>query len=336
MAGKTRWKVVIPDRITGHADVEAQVFGDAAEVIALGTPGTDGITPAVTEAVADADALLVWHDLQWDAATIGALTRCKVIVRVGAGFDNVNLAAAREKGIVVCNVPDYGTHDVADHAIALLLSLARGLKGYDRRARSGDAGWTWEPTTAFRLTGKTFGVVGLGRIGTAAAMRANAFGMRVIFYDPYRQDGWDKALGVTRVESLDALAAASDVVSVHTPLTPETRGMIGQRFFEQAKAGMAFINTARGPVVDWPAFQAAFLSRKVAAAGFDVLPVEPPDLRDALLTRWVQEDPTVADRLIITPHSAFYSVEAEREMREKAAREALGVLSGKPPRNKIN
>lgn len=325
----TVWKVVIPDRVAPPADVEQSVFGARAEVVAL---------QAQTEAelrghIEDADAVLAWHDLTWDAALLREMPKCRVIVRVGVGFDNVDLQAAAAQNIAVSNVPDYGTNDVADHAMALLLSLARGLIGYDRCAREGH--WSWGLAPSFRITGKQLGIIGLGRIGAATSLRAKAFGMRVGYYDPYKPSGWDKTLGVKRYLSLEELAAESDVVSVHAPLTEETRGMLGAQFFAHTRPGVVLINTARGPVLDWKAFAAAFNEQRIAAAGFDVLPVEPPKQDDPVIAAWIAGDPRVRDRLIITPHCAFYSAEARLEMRRKAAEEALRILSGERPLNPV-
>jgi C-terminal binding protein len=322
-----RWRVVIPDRVAPPADVEQAVFGDRAIVTAL-----EAHTNAdLGGRHADADAILAWHDLVWDDATLAAMPGCKALVRVGVGFDNVDLDAARRRGIVVSNVPDYGTHDVADHAMALLLALARGLPGSDRVARGG--AWRWGLVPSFRITDKWLGIIGLGRIGTATALRARAFGMRVGFYDPYKPSGWDKALGLTRFLSLEELARTCDAVSVHTPLAPETRGMLGHAFFAAAKPGVVVINTARGPVIEWAAFRAAFEAGRVAGAGLDVLPVEPADRADPLIAAWMAG--ALSDRLIVTPHCAFYSEEAVIEMRRKAAEEALRILAGPGPLNRV-
>lgn len=322
----TRWQVVVADRLGPPADVEEAVFGDLAAVTLLQARSVAALRGQIEEA----DAILAWHELEWTEEVIAGLRRCRVIVRVGVGVDNVDLAAARRRGISVCHVPDYGTNDVADHALALLLALARGLVGNDRAARGG--AWAWGLARSFRLTGRTLGIVGLGRIGTAVALRAMAFGMRVVYFDPYVAPGWDKALGVTRAATLAELAGSCDVISVHCPATAETRGMLGGSFFAGLRAGAILINTARGSIVDWAAFSSAFNNWQVAAAGFDVLPVEPADLADPLLKAWADGAAEVRDRLIVTPHCAFYSPEAVVELRRLAAEEALRVLLGEPPR----
>ena len=180
----------------------------------------------------------------------------------------------------VCNVPDYGTTEVADHAIALMLSLRRGIATYDAGPdRRSEGRLELRRGAAGRAVckGATFGVVGLGRIGLAAARRAAAFDMRVVFYDPYLLNGVDLATGYERVDSLAALAAISDVLSIHAPLTDETRGMIGAACFAAAKPGLVLVNTARGPIVDLDALTDALRSGKLAGAALDVLPKEPAD-----------------------------------------------------------
>ena len=188
--------------------------------------------------------------------------------------------------------------------MAMLLALARGLFGHDRAARSGPAQWRWGVTPTFRLTGKTLGIVGLGRIGGATALRARAFGLRVVFYDPYRSPGWEKTFSIERARTLNELVATSDIVSLHTPLTDETKGMMSRSVFAAMKPGTVLINTARGPIVDWPAFREALDRGIVASAGFDVLPIEPLDMADPVLGAWARGDERYRDRLVISPHAA--------------------------------
>ena len=326
--------ILIPDHPSPNAEIEQKVFGSEGKIIVAHGSHHSEISDQVW---ADTDAILVWHWMNLPTEAIAKLERCKVIVRIGVGFDSVDIKAAGKQGIQVCNVPDYGTSDVADHAIALMLTLSRGLYAFSENIRQSNENWHWQSAgTLHRLAGATIGIIGLGRIGTAAALRAKAFGMRVLFYDPYAPDGRDKALGITRCDQLEKLAAQSDVVSIHAPLTEETQGMLDEAFFAQLKPGAIIINTARGAIIDLDALAKALKSGVVRAAGLDVLPQEPPDPNHPLIKAWHQREPWIAYRLMITPHAAFYCQEAFEEMRRKAALEVKGVLEGKPARNCIN
>ncbi len=325
-------RVLIPDRISPPADVECSIFGKNTEFILPCAKNAQEIPDNDWHA---ADAILLWHDVKINAEVIAKLERCRVIVRVGIGFDNVDLAAAGKRGIYVCNVPDYGTNDVADHTIALFLSLNRGLIEYNTATRQGS--WSWEKVeNLHRLTGSTLGIIGLGRIGTAVARRAQALGIRVIFYDPYKEDGYDKSLGVERIENLTTLLQQSNAVSLHVPLTKETKNMVNEGFCQKLKHGAILINTARGLIMDLNAVEKALRSGQLKAAGLDVLPQEPPDSNHSLIKAWRNQESWLNGRLIITPHVAFYNVESYKEMRVKAAQEALRVIKGKMPRNCIN
>jgi len=326
------WKIVIPDRQSTPAEIEQKIFGNRGKVVCLNAKNNSEMYGKIE----DADAILAWHDLSWDKEVIQSLKNCKVIVRVGTGFDNIDLDEAKSRGIIVCNVPDYGTNDVADHTVMLLLATARGLMGYNQSAKESPGGWKWGVAPAFRLTNKILGVIGLGRIGCAVALRAKSFGMNVGFYDPYLPQGWQKTLGLNRYTSLDELARASDVVSIHTPLTAETTNMLDRKFWQKTKKGVVFINTGRGSVFNWPDFVEAFQAEHISAAAFDVLPQEPLNPSDPLLKKWIEGDPNLQRRLIITPHCAFYCPEAVEEMREKAALEALRILKGEKPFNQVN
>ena len=292
------------------ADIRLLQTNDEAEVVRRGS---------------DADVLLVYHDIRLSEATLAALPRIRAVIRCGVGFDNVDLEAAGRRGVVVCNVPDYGTEEVADHALLLLLALARRLLPADRAIREG----AWDLTTVFgtpRLRGRTLGIVGCGRIGTALALRAKALGLRVVFYDPYLPDGVDKALGVERVYTLDELLPRAEFVSLHCPLTKQTRHVLNARTLALLPRGAYVINTARGPCVEGDALLAALESGQVSFAALDVFEREP--LADDRLRRH--------PRMILTPHSAFYSVEGFQEMRVKGAQEARRVLLGEAVRNPVN
>jgi D-3-phosphoglycerate dehydrogenase/C-terminal binding protein len=284
--------------------------------------------------VEDADALIVFHEITLPADLIGRLRRCQVIVRGGVGFDNVDLAAAQARGIPVCNVPDYGVDEVADHALALMLAVNRGFARVERALRRTLQPWdkrAVEPVP--RLAGQTLGIVGLGRIGAATALRAKALRMRVIACDPYLRPGLEKVFGVPLVD-LDTLLRESDVVSLHTPLTNETRGLINAAALARMKPTAILVNTARGAIVDVDAVVEALQAGRLFGAGIDVLPVEPADPANPLVRLW-QEDRQPPVNLVLTPHTAFYSEAAVTEIRVKAAQEVARVLRGEPPRNAV-
>jgi len=325
-----KFKVPITDYVSPPAVYEEEVLSPIADVSCLEQTHESGLMGKIE----DADALIVFHTIKVSALSIQRLQKCRAIVRCGVGYDNVDLAAAGEKGIYVCNVPDYGTDEVADHAIALMLACARGLTFTERRLRKTLVPWNYLAATPLRrLAGSTLGIIGLGRIGTATALRAKALRMKVVANDPYLADGYDKALGVPLL-SLDELLAVSDVVSVHTPLNPETTGIVGAPQLARMQPHAILVNTARGKCVDAGAVAEALKTRKIGGAGLDVLPDEPPGAEHPIVKLWQQEDPPV--NLILTPHNAFYTEQSREEMRTKAALEVRRILLGEKPRNPVN
>jgi phosphoglycerate dehydrogenase-like enzyme len=312
--------VVVTDAVA-EPGAETRVLDGVADLKLLQTDDES----VVAEGAADADVLLVFHTIKIGERTISRLGRCKGIVRCGVGYDNVDIHAAGARGIVVCNVPDYGAEEVADHALLLLLAVARRLLPAHQALRDG----TWDTTLVFgapRLRGQTLGLVGCGRIGTAMALRARALGMRVVVYDPYRPDGLDKALGVERVYALEELLPQAQFLSLHCPLTRETRHILNARTLALLPQGAYVVNTARGPCVDLPALAEALDGGHVAAAGLDVFEREPLD--DERIRRH--------PRVVLTPHAAFYSAEGWIEMRTKGALEGRRLLLGEAVRNPVN
>jgi phosphoglycerate dehydrogenase-like enzyme len=256
---------------------------------------------------------------------IARLRQCRAIIRNGVGFDSVDTAAAARAGIPVCNVPDYGTEEVADHALALTLALYRQILPLDAEAKQ--LGWKIAVAPKMRrLRHQTFGIIGLGRIGTATALRAKAFGFRVVFHDPYVPPGTHKAVGIERVDSLSALLAVADTVSIHCPLTAETRGLIGEQEIAAMKPGAFLINTARGDIVRKAPVFAALRSGHLGGAGLDVVENEP--------LRTPEEAAT--PNLICTCHAAFCSPEGMVEMRSTSARIARAAVLGQPVWNRVN
>ncbi len=328
-----RYNVVITDFIHDSLEVERQELADIADVVALDALDERELVGKIESA----DAIMLYHNLSLSAATIERLTQCKLIVRCGVGFDNVDHALARKLDIPVANVPDYGTEEVADSAIGMTLALTRGIHFYNQRMRRQPDPWMYHVASPlYRHRSRVFGIVGLGRIGTATARRALAMGMDVRFYDPLKPDGYDKAVGVQRVETLQELMNESFVLSLHCPLTEATRQMINADSLQWLSQGSYLVNTARGDVVDTAAIPDAIASGRLAGAAIDVLAEEPPSLDNPLLEAWRDPQHPAYERLIVNPHSAFYCEEGLLDMRRKGAQACRRALTGQMLRNVVN
>ena len=333
------FKILYPDAKASVLDLEEGVTGSEATLINARQNSFEGIERSMWSS---ADAVVVVR-MPIDARVVESLEHCRIVVRFGVGYDVVDLETCGAAGIPVCNVPDYGTTEVADTAIAMMLSFARGTTVYDAALRA-DAEKSWTHThnvTARRLRGASFGVVGLGRIGTAAAMRARAFGMDVAFYDPYRPNGTELALGFTRCRTLEELLARSDVISMHTPLTKETKGIINSAAVAAMKPGAYLINTSRGPVCDTSALLEGLKSGKLLAVGLDVLPSEPvmassPLPPDPLVSAWRANEPWIKGRVLLSPHAGFFSPDAYEDQRRKAVETAYFYLRDGTLANCVN
>jgi C-terminal binding protein len=328
-----RKKVVVTDFIADALEPEKRILGDLADVVALNGYNEDDLAGRIE----DADAIMLYHNMELMRKSIIRLDHCKLIVRCGVGYDNVDYLLARERGIDVANVPDYGNEEVADSAIGLMLTLTRGIHQLNSLLRSGVGPWKYtQVTPLYRLRGRVFGVVGLGRIGTAAALRAKALGMNVLFYDPYKPCGYDKALGITCIENLDELLSQSHVLSLHCALTEETHHLINRQTIAKMPPGAYLVNTARGAVVDTAVLPEALASGQLAGAGIDVLDHEPPPEDMPLLAAWRDPNHPAHHRLIINPHSAFYSEEGLLDMRIKGSNACRRALCGQPIPNLVN
>jgi D-3-phosphoglycerate dehydrogenase len=267
----------------------------------------------------DADAILVTY-AKLPGDLLRQLTRCKAIGRFGLGVDNIDIAAAAELGITVTYVPDYCMHEVSDHAMALLLALARKIPLSNKLVQAGR--WDMPAVVPIhRLAGRVLGLVGFGNIPRALAPKAKAFGLRVVTHDPYVPQQALAAAGVESV-SFDRLLEISDFVSIHAPLMPATRGLFNAEVFRKMKTGALLINTARGPLVDEDALVSALDSGRLGGAALDVVAVEPLPKDSGVIGR---------DNVILTPHTAFYSVEALNELQTKCAGDVARVLSGEKP-----
>jgi D-3-phosphoglycerate dehydrogenase len=270
----------------------------------------------ILEVARDADAILVTY-AKLTRDLISQLKRCKAIGRFGLGVDNIDLVACKEKSIAVNYVPDYCIREVSDHTVAMLLALIRKIPLSNKLVQAG----RWEMPAVVpirRIEGTVLGLLGFGNIPRLVVPKAQAFGMKVIAYDPYAKPELFKAAGVESVD-FDTLLKTSDYISVHAPLTPQTRGLMNADAFAKMKKGAYIVNTARGPLIDEAALVAALDAGQVGGAALDVVAVEPMPKDSPLLGR---------DNVIVTPHTAFYSIEALDELQSKAATDVARVLSG--------
>jgi lactate dehydrogenase-like 2-hydroxyacid dehydrogenase len=296
----------------------------AVEVVTLPA----GASPA-DAAVAGADApVIIDGVMALRAPEIDRLGETRLIIRAGIGYDVIDVAAATRRGIWVANVPDYCADEVADHAMLLLLASTRrldALEGDWRRARRWLVYESLPPV--HRPTGRTLGVVGLGRIGGRVAARARAFGWRVVACDPLLADEQIRQAGA-EPRTLEELLAESDAITLHCPLNEDTRHVLDAARLAATRRGVVIVNTSRGALIDLEALEAALDSGQVAAAGLDVLEDEPaPDLDRPMLAR---------PNVLVTSHVAWYSIEARRDLALLCADEALRVLDGGRPRNVVN
>lgn len=328
------WTVLYPEKLYDDDSVERRVFGPEVRVVVRDTKTLAALTDVDC---AEADGLMILRQ-RVSEADLARFTKLRCVVRMGVGYDSIDRKAAADRRIMVCNVPDYGTTEVADHAIALALALRRGLLLHHEWQRAEPpAPWraVFDPLIR-RSSVQTFGIVGLGRIGTAVALRAKALGFRVAFFDPYRPNGADLAIGVERAATLEELLARTDTLSIHAPLTPETRGLIGAAALALMPAGAVVVNTARGPIVDIEALAAALKSGHLAGVGLDVVPVEPPvEPVPTLIAAYRARAPWAAGRLIVTPHSAFHTPQAWEDIRAKGAETMRAALLGPRAQNVI-
>src|SRR5262245_23050543 len=278
----------------------------------------------IVELTREADAVLNCY-AKMTARVIESLERCKIIARYGIGVDNVDLVAATKAKVLVTNVPDYCVDEVSDHALALILSLARNIVAADAGVKSG----AWSVTAhgeIRRLRGQTLGLIGFGKIAKALASKVQPLGMKVLVYDPYLEPALVAQNGAEAV-NLDRLLAEADVISIHVPFSPETHNLIGQGEMVRMKPTAFLINTSRGGIVDEVALAESLKAGRIGGAALDVLSVEPPPPDHPLLQ---------APNIILTPHLAFYSRQSVIELQTKAAEEVARALKGEPPRSPVN
>ncbi len=312
-------RVLIADRPWQDLTIEQEILSPQGVEIVDAPPQADEET--LVRLAANVQAISVcWAPIT--AQVIQAASECKIIARTGIGLDNIDIPAATEAGIMVTNVPDYCVTEVADHALALLLSLARNIAFFHLRTKRGEYDLSAAPPM-LRLSECTLGLFGLGRIAQALAVRAQALGLRVIAHS---RSGNDHGTGIEMV-TLDQLLSESDFLSLHVPLSEETRGTFQGTSFDKMKPGAVLINTSRGGLVDEAALWEAIQSGRIAGAGLDVFDPEPPDLAHPLFRD---------ERVIVTPHAAFVSQQSVEELRRRSARQIATALAGGVPENWIN
>lgn len=312
----SKFKVVITDYEFATLAPEEEILSKVgAELIRAQCRTED----EVIEAAKDADALLNQY-APVSRKVIENLPNLKVVSRYGVGVNTIDIDAATEHGVIVGNVTDYCMDEVSDHAFALLISCARKVTQLNNAVKAGN--WDYKVgVPIFRLPGRVLGLIGFGRIPQTLARKAQAFGLKVIAFDPYLPPEVAKEKGVELME-LNEVCAQADFISVHSPLTDATRGMISDEQFNLMKKETFIINTARGPVIDEKAMIRALQEGKIAGAGLDVLENEPIEPDNPLLKM---------DNVIINPHAAWYSEESQLELKQKVAQNVADVLSGYYP-----
>ncbi len=327
--------VLYSENLYPDDNVERRIFGPDVRVI---FPKSSNRLADLSDAdCAAAEGLMILRH-KVTAADLGRFPRLRAMCRMGVGYDNLDRVAAAARQIMILNVPDYGTTEVADHAMALALSLRRGLLLHHETQRADPpAAWGYIVDPLVRRSSvQTFGIVGMGRIATAVALRAKAFGFRVVFFDPYLPNGVELGLGIHRAATLEELLRQTDTLSVHAPLTRETRGLLGLKELSLLPEGAVVVNTARGPIIDIDALATLLKSRHLAGVGLDVVPVEPPvEPVPELMRAYRAREPWTLGRLIITPHSAFFTPEAWEDIRVKSAETMRAALLGPRPQNVI-
>lgn len=313
-----KWRVLITDRAWPDTSLEQQVLQQIdAEIVE--PAATDEATLAA--AATDVDAIATnWAKVT--PAVISAATQCRIVARLGIGVDNIAIPTATARGIPVTNCPDYCIPEVADHTLGLVLALARRIAFLHLETKQGRYSLN-DVQSMRRLSTQTLGLFGLGRTGQEVAVRARAFGFRVI---AHTASGSDHGTGCPMV-SFDQLLAESDFLSLHAPLTPATRHRFSQQEFARLRPGACLINTSRGGLIDEAALLQALQSHQLAGAALDVFDPEPPDLTQPLF-----RDP----RVIVTPHAAFVSVESLHDLRTRVMQQIVMVLSGQRPPNVLN
>ena len=326
-----KFKVFITDYVT-VPKIEKTILGNDFDITCLNEENEKKFPKAIE----DADAILVWH-AKLSKYTFKKLRKCKIIVKYGTGYDNVNVDDCSLYNIPFSNTPDYGVEEVADSTCALILNSIRQIKLYDNMSKVPNFKWQRHSLFEIKRTNEhKLGIIGCGRIGTSVSIKMKAFGIDIAFYDPYKPSGYEKSIGTKRFDSLEELFSFSSIISLHTPLNLETSGLINKENIVKFNKRTILINTARGRLVDSLDTLLFGLEKDyLSFIGLDVLPEEPPVTNEKLIKVW-KNPGNLSDRIIINPHSAYYSKTSWFEMRQKASLNIKDFLIDNKIKNRIN
>ena len=320
-------KVIITDYFKDSI-IEKNILGKNVKIVCLDPKKKNKFRKEII----DADALLVWH-AKINKEVIKKLTSCRAIVRYGVGIDNIDINYAKEKKIVCANTPDYGIDEVADTTCGLIISLARKIFFYNLNSKNYKKGWQEnvinenKANPIKRGNQHNLGIIGLGRIGSAVALRMKSFGMNIGFYDPYIERGIEKNLGVKRFDSIGQLISFASIITTNCTLNRETKGIINNKFINKLNNNTILVNTARGAIIDkLDSLFKGLKSGKIGGVGLDVLPEEPPKNQEKLIKAWKNINHSLNSKIIINPHAAYYSSMSIMEMRIKAAESILNRI----------
>lgn len=312
-------KIAITDYFNEPGSIEKEILGDLVGM----------------QVGEDTEILLAWHQ-KIDAEYCEKLPNLRGVQRYGVGYDSLDLDYLKSRGILCCNNPDYGTEEVADTAVAMIINITRGISRYNHKAKAYFNDWQENVDKSIkRSSDTTVGIIGAGRIGASVLMRCKALRYNTLFYDPYKERGYEKMLGSKRVESLDELLEKSDVISLHTPLNKETLGMVNENFIQKMKKGSSLVNTARGGLIsELDLLYQALETNHLENIALDVLVEEPPK-EGKLINAWRNFQHPLQDRIIINPHTSYFSTQAYEELRKNAALNALRIYKNEEAHNKL-
>ena len=311
-------KILIPDHLYPDCKIEYENVEDGDKIIAYSSKCD--FEEISNEVLNTADAILAWDKYIYNKEILDQLKNCKIIVRIGAGVDNFDLEYAKHLNIKICNTPSYGIDEVTEHAMAMAFALSRRLMYFHKTVSEGN--WLRTALNINRIRGKTFGVVGCGKIGSAFAIRMRSIGCKVIFYDPYVDSRASKITSCEQVNSLIDLINISDVISIHTPLSSTTKNLINKDHLSEFKKGSIIINTARGGIVNEQMLAIGLKQNIFSGVGLDVLSTEPLSRENPLIEILHSEDIEVNSKLLITPHVAYYSKQSVEELRTTSTKTA--------------